>query len=50
MRAWLIWISFLLLVVSLGWFWLLSQGLVITRVESEIKPSVEVKADAKKGN
>ena len=37
-----------MLVVSLGWFWLLSRDLVITRVESEVKPPVEVKVDAKK--
>ncbi len=43
MRAWLIWISFLLLVVSLGWFWLLSHDLVITRVEQDVKPAAEVK-------
>lgn len=48
MRSWLVWLSFLMLVVSLGWFWLLSRDLVITRVESEVKPPVEVKVDGKK--
>ncbi len=43
MRSWIIWISFLLLTLSLGWFWLLSHGLVITRVEPDTKPASEVK-------
>lgn len=49
MRSWLIWLSFLMLVVSLGWFWQLSHDLVIIRMESDVKPSVEMKPEGKKG-
>ena len=49
MRSWVIWLSFLLLAATLGWFWLLSHELRFTRVEPDAKPPVaEQKTEAKK--
>jgi hypothetical protein len=45
MRRWPLWISLLLLALSLGWFWLLSNDLTFTRLD-EGKP--DKKAETKK--
>jgi hypothetical protein len=37
-RTWPWWVSLLLIALSLGWFWLLSQNLSFTRVEPEKPP------------
>ena len=47
MRSWIIWISFLLLAVTLGWFWILSHDLTITRVNPGVKAAAEQKSEAK---
>jgi hypothetical protein len=47
MRRWVVWISLLLLALSLGWFWLLSNDLAFTRTD-EGRPAVEKKAEGKK--
>ena len=50
MRSWVVWISLLLLVATVGWFWLLSHDLKFTRTDQpEAKGAAEQKADAKKG-
>jgi hypothetical protein len=38
-RTWPWWITLLLLALSLGWFWLLSENLSFTRVEPEKAPA-----------
>jgi len=42
MRRWALWISLLLLALTLGWFWLLSNDLTFTRTD-EGRPAVEKK-------
>jgi hypothetical protein len=50
MRTWAIWISFLLLAATVGWFWLLSHDLQFTRNDQpEPKPPAEQRAETKKG-
>ena len=50
MRPWVIWLSLLLLAATIGWFWLLSHDLALTRVDqAEPKPVPEQKAEPKKG-
>jgi hypothetical protein len=46
MRRWALWITLLLLAVTIGWFWLLSHDLTFTRLD-EGKP--EKKVEGKKG-
>lgn len=48
MRRWVLWISLLLIALSLGWFWLLSNDLTFTRTD-EGRPAVEKKGEPKKG-
>lgn len=38
MRRWPLWISLLLLALSLGWFWLLSNDLTFTRADEGRAP------------
>lgn len=46
MRSWVIWLSFLLLAVTVGWFWLLSRDLRFSRVDqAEIKAAPEQKVE-----
>ena len=50
MRSWVIWLSLLLLAVTVGWFWLLSHDLRFSRVDqAEVKSAPEQKAEPKKG-
>lgn len=49
-RSWVVWLSLLLLAVSVGWFWLLSHDLGFTRSDQpEPKPPVEAKVETRKG-
>ena len=51
MRSWVIWLSLLLLAVTVGWFWLLSHDLHFSRVDlAEPKTAPEQKIEPKKGN
>lgn len=48
MRSWIIWVSFLLLAVTIGWFWLLSHDLHFSRVDqADVKPVQEQKVEPK---
>jgi len=48
MRSWIIWVSFLLLAVTIGWFWLLSHDLRFSRVDQAgVKPAQEQKVEPK---
>ncbi|WP_166442596.1 hypothetical protein [Phragmitibacter flavus] len=40
-RSWTWWITLLLLVVSLGYFWMLGRGVVFLRVDPNTKPTPE---------
>ena len=49
MRKWPIWLSLILLAITVGWFWLVSRQLQFTRTEQEVpRPAAEAKGDAKK--
>lgn len=49
MRSWVVWLSFILLAATIGWFWLLSHDLRFVRAELDGKtPPVETKSDAPK--
>ncbi len=49
MRSWIVWLSLLLLAVTVGWFWLLSHDLRFSRVDpAEGKPPPEQKSEPKK--
>ncbi len=47
MRRWHLWLSLLLLALTLGWFWLLSNDLTFTRLD-EGRPEKGQKAETKK--
>lgn len=43
-RYWPWWLSFVLLLIAVGWFWFLSLDLKFTRVETDGKPpAAEIK-------
>jgi hypothetical protein len=49
MRPWVIWLSLVLLAVSIGWFWLLSHDLRFSRLDQvEVKGAPESKAESRK--
>lgn len=43
MRTWVIWLSLILLAITIGWFWLLSHDLRFTRADQ-----TESKIEARK--
>lgn len=44
LRYWPWWLSFLLLLIAVGWFWFLSLDLKFSRIDKETKPApVEIK-------
>jgi hypothetical protein len=47
MRRWPLWISLLLLALTLGWYWLLSNDLTFTRLD-EGKPEKDKKTETRK--
>lgn len=49
MRTWVIWLSLFLLAITIGWFWLLSHDLQLTRTDqTETKIATEPKTEAGK--
>lgn len=50
MRSFAIWLSILLLAITVGWFWLLSHDLRFTRVDQvpDVKTASEPKTETKK--
>lgn len=39
LRSWFFWLTLILAVISLGWFWLLSHELTFSRIEPEASSS-----------